>query len=402
MKPNPLLLVSTSLDCSLRLVKGASESVRTLERTHKHSMAKRLKGEGSVYRRKDGRWVASITLENGQRKTVYCKSKQEANKERLRLFQAMERGLQVDLTDQTVDEFFKDWLDGIEINVRARTYLRYREFITLHILPSLGKLKLQKLRPQHLQRLYKKKHTEGLAPGTIRNIHRLIHHALHDALRWGLVVVNVSDAVDPPRVVKQEMRALTAEQAEQFLLQAEGDPLEALYILALTSGMRQGELLGLKWDDIDFHRRRLKVQRTIARVPHKGFVVSETKTARSRRNIPLTVRAVEALKRHRLRQHESRLAAGLAWEEQGWVFGNQVGRPVEASSLIMRSFRPLLAKADLPLIRFHDLRHTVASLLLLAGVHPEVVADLLGHSTISLTLDTYSHVLPSMLCWSRQ
>lgn len=161
--------------------------------------------------------------------------------------------------------------------------------------------------------------------------------------------------------------------------------------------MRQGELLALKWDDIDFNQRRLKVQRTIARVPHKGFLVSETKTAKSRRNLPLTVRAVEALKRHRLRQHENRLAARPIWEEQGRVFCNHVGRPIEVSSLIMRSFRPLLKKAGLPMIRFHDLRHTVASLLLLAGVHPKVVAELLGHSQIGLTLDTYSHVLPSML-----
>jgi integrase len=220
--------------------------------------------------------------------------------------------------------------------------------------------------------------------------------ALGDALRWQLVVRNICDAVDPPRVPKKEMQALTGEQAQQFLEAASGDPLEALYVVALTTGMRQGELLGLKWMDLDLALGTVQVRRTISRLAKKGFTVSEPKTAKSRRKIHLTHLAIEALKRHRLRQNEAKLAAGPAWDEQGWVFCNTVGRPIEVGNMIRRSFRRILTKAELPIIRFHDLRHSAASLLLSLGVHAKIVQELLGHSQIGLTLDTYSHVLPSL------
>lgn len=220
--------------------------------------------------------------------------------------------------------------------------------------------------------------------------------AIGDALRWQLVVRNVCDAVDPPRVPKKEMQALTGEQAQQFLEAAQGDSLEALYVLALTTGMRRGELLGLKWTDLDLALGILQVKRTMSRLANKGFTVSEPKTAKSRRKIHLTQLAIEALKRHRIRQNEARLAAGPAWDEQGWVFCNTIGRPLEAGNMLRRSFRPILIKAGLPMIRFHDLRHSAASLLLSLGVHAKIVQELLGHSQIGLTLDTYSHVLPSL------
>jgi integrase len=267
----------------------------------------------------------------------------------------------------------------------------------LRVLPLLGKVQLQKLLPQHLQKLYNQKLEEGYAPQTVKHIHRVLHRALGDALRWQLVVRNVCDAVHPPRVPKKEMlQALTGEQAQQFLEATAGDPLEALYVLALTTGMRQGELLGLKWVDLDLALGTLQVRRTITRLAKKGFSVSEPKTAKSRRKIHLTRLAIEVLKRHRLRQHEAKLAAGPAWDEQGWVFCNKVGRPIEVGNMIRRSFRRVLNKAGLPVIRFHDLRHSAASLLLSLGVHAKIVQELLGHSQISLTLDTYSHVLPSL------
>ena len=192
------------------------------------------------------------------------------------------------------------------------------------------------------------------------------------------------------------MKVLSGEQAQKFLEVAKDDPLEALYVLALTTGMRQGELLALKWEDIDFVHGTLQVRRTIARVAHKGFTISEPKTPKSRRSIQLAQMAIDALKRHRIRQRELRLLAGPAWSDQRWVFCNGVGNPIEATNMLRRSFRPLLTKAGLPIIRFHDLRHSVATLLLTAGIHPKIVQELLGHSQISLTLDTYSHVLPSL------
>jgi integrase len=360
-------------------------------------MGKRANQEGSVYKRKDGRWVASIVLENGKRKSIYCKTQQEAIKAVRKANQDKDQGVLLSGEDQTLDTFLTSWLqDTIKNKVRARTHERYCELLQLHVLPILGKVQLQKLLPQHLQKLYNQKLEEGYAPQTVKHIHRVLHRALGDALRWQLVVRNVCDAVDPPRVPKKEMQALTGEQALQFLEAAAGDPLEALYVLALTTGMRQGELLGLKWEDLDLALGTVQVRRTITRLTKKGFTVSEPKTAKSRRKIHLTRLAIEALKRHRIRQNEAKLAAGPAWDEQGWVFCNKVGRPIEVGNMIRRSFRLILTKAGLPIIRFHDLRHSAASLLLSLGVHAKIVQELLGHSQISLTLDTYSHVLPSL------
>ncbi len=160
--------------------------------------------------------------------------------------------------------------------------------------------------------------------------------------------------------------------------------------------MRRGELLGLKWGDIDFAHETVHVRRTIAHIPKKGFTISEPKTAKSRRSIHLTALAIDALKRHRLNQHELRLKAGPAWTSQDWVFCNNVGTPLHPTTMLRYSFYPLLVKAEVPKIRFHDLRHSAASLLLSMGVHPKIVQELLGHSQISMTLDTYSHVLPSL------
>ena len=360
-------------------------------------MSKRANGEGTVYQRADGRWVAVIPLENGKRKFIYRKTQREAIKELQLANQAKMQGTFITTGEQTLEAFLTDWLQNTaQPNIRPRTYIRYRQLITLHILPVLGKVKLQKLTPQHLQKLYNQKLEEGCAPQSVKHMHRLLHKALSDALKWNLVARNVCHAVDSPRVPKHEMKVLSGEQAQTFLEAAKDDPLEALYVLALTTGMRQGELLALKWEDIDFVHGTLQVRRTIARIVNKGFTISEPKTSKSRRSIQLAQMAIDALKHHRIRQHELRLLAGPAWSDQGWVFCNGVGNPIEATNMLRRSFRPLLTKAGLPIIRFHDLRHSVATLLLTAGIHPKIVQELLGHSQISLTLDTYSHVLPSL------
>ncbi|GCE18578.1 tyrosine-type recombinase/integrase [Dictyobacter kobayashii] len=360
-------------------------------------MGRRANGEGTIYQRNDGRWVASITLEDGKRKSIYCKTQKEAIQAAREANHQKDQGILLSGADQTLNDFLTTWLhDTAKNNVRERTYGRYREIITLHILPILGKVRLQKLKPQQLQMLYNQKLADGYAPQTVRHIHRVLHKALNDAMRWQLVVRNVCDAVRPPRVPKKEMRTLSGEQAQQFLEAAKGDPLEALYVLALTTGMRQGELLGLKWEDIDLAIGLLQVKRTITRLVGKGFTVSEPKTTKSRRRIHLTRLAIEALKQHRIHQREAKLAAGATWNEQGWIFCSAIGGPIEVSNMIRRSFRPILVKANLPIIRFHDLRHSAASLLLILGVHAKVVQELLGHSQISVTLDTYSHVLPSL------
>jgi integrase len=236
----------------------------------------------------------------------------------------------------------------------------------------------------------------GLSPQAVTNLHRVLHRALEHAVRWNLVSRNICDRVDPPRVARHEIQPLHVEQARAFLAAVQGDPLEALYVLALTTGMRQGEPLGLKWSDVDLEAATLQVRRSLQRVRGQQFVEVEPKSARSRRGIDLSLLAVSALSRHRARQLEARTAAGQGWADLDLVFCNGVGRPLEAGNMKRRSFWPILERAGLPRIRFHDLRQSAASLLLALGEHPKIVQELLGHSQIGLTMDTYSHLAPRL------
>jgi integrase len=234
----------------------------------------------------------------------------------------------------------------------------------------------------------------------VRYNYDLLRHALDQALRWGLVPRNLTDAVERPRGERREMRVLTPSQAATLLDMAREDRLHALYVLAVTTGMRQGELLGLTWDAVDLEQGRLQVVRQLERVRAVGDKprLVEPKTRRSRRVIEMSAGAVRALREHRARQlHQERLALGEAWQDE-WdlVFTTDIGTPLQPSNVVRRSFLPLLARADLPRIRFHDLRHTAATLLLAAGEHPKVVQELLGHHSVAFTLDAYSHILQSM------
>ena len=215
-------------------------------------------------------------------------------------------------------------------------------------------------------------------------------------MRWNLVARNVAGLVDPPRPGHQEMQALSPEQTRTLLEGARGGPLEAILTLAVTTDMRKGELLALHWSDVDLDRGALRVVGTLQRHPNGHLVVSPPKTPRSRRQIELTPLALDALRRHRARQAETRLLLGPGWNEGGFVFPSSEGRPQDGGHLLSGQFRPLLRSQGLPVIRFHDLRHTAATLLLGQGIHPKIVSEMLGHSTIAITLDLYSHVTPTM------
>jgi integrase len=254
---------------------------------------------------------------------------------------------------------------------------------------------LSRLTPQQVQQLYAQKLSAGLSPTTVAHLHAVLHRALGAALRLGLVQRNVTELVDAPHVSPPEMQVLTPEQARIFLQAASTDRLEALYVLAITSGMRLGELLAVKWRDVDLDRGSLQVRATLQHTD-EGYNFFQPKTKRSRRHVTLTRGAVEALRRHRARQAEERLLAGAGWKDLGLIFTNTAGGPLHKSNLHFRSFKPLLQAAGLPPIRFHDLRHTAATLLFLQGVHPKVVSEMLGHASVSITLDLYSHVLPNM------
>ena len=211
----------------------------------------------------------------------------------------------------------------------------------------------------------------------------------------GLVPRNATEAVKPPQVRREEIHPLTPVQVKTLFEAAKGDRLESLYVLAVTTGLRQGELLGLKWDDVDMEAGTLQVRRTLT-TAKGGPVLSAPKTKASRRTVKLSKTALEALRSHLTRQLEDIDRVGSLWRENGLIFASEVGEPLDRREISTRRFKPLLERAGLPRVRFHDLRHTCATLLLSKNVNPKIVSEMLGHATIAITLDTYSHVLPTM------
>lgn len=360
-------------------------------------MARRGQGEGSIFRRSNGRWAAEITLEGGQRKTFYGKTRQEVATKLSAAQRHLDQGLPLVAERQTVEQFLASWLETRRAELVVETWRRYEQCVRLHINPQVGHVKLARLTPQQIQHVYARCLAEGLSTTTTRHVHAVLHRALESAVRLGLVARNVADMVDAPRKQRVEIHPLTREESRQLLATAEGDRLETLFVLALATGMRQGELLALRWRDIDLERGRLSVMATLKRREGRA-VWAQTKTKQSRRQISLAPPVVEALRQHRHRQRIERLAAGAAWQEWedlGLVFVDEIGMPLTDWHIRNRLWR-LLRQASAPRVRFHDLRHTCATLLLSQGVNPKIVSEMLGHSSVAITLDIYSHVLPDM------
>ncbi len=355
------------------------------------------KGDG-ITKRKDGRYVGRYTVhttDGPKRKVIYGRKYKDVERKLIEARGDAARGIVYDDENLTVSEFLDRWLsDAVRGTVRESTFTRDKYLVTNHIKPSIGRIKLKNVNALHLQGLYRERMDSGLSGSTVQKMHHVLHKALAQAVKWTLIPRNPADLVKAPTPTPKEMHPLSAHEARRLLVAAQGDRLEALYVLAIHTGMRRGELLGLKWDDVDLDGSTVRVRRTLTR-KGTGYTLGEPKTKKSRRTIRLTKRAVEALRSHRRRQLEEKLASGH-YEDSGLVFAGIGGGLINPSNLRNRSFAPLLQRADLPRITFHDLRHTCASLLFQKNVHPKFVQELLGHTSVAITLDTYSHMLPGM------
>ncbi len=366
-------------------------------------MGKRGNGEGTISRRKNGGWMAQYyvyTVDGRKRKTIYGKTRAEVSEKLTEALADRNGGLVFDAGKMTVGEYLDRWLaDSARGTVRKSTYDSYKRQLRRYVHPALGHLALKKLTELHVQGLYRSMQDRGLSARTVRYTHAVLRRALKQAVRWKYIPRNPCDDADPPKVQKDEMRPLDREQARRLLDTAaqsgpDGGPdrFYALYVLAVHVGMRPGELLALKWEDVDLEAGVLSINRTLSMAGE----FTAPKTAKSRRRIRLTAASIAALKAHRKRQLEERMRLSSLWQDHGLVFPSTVGTPLNHRNLA-RAFKDLLKRAELPeSTRLYDLRHTCATLLLARNVHPKYVQELLGHASITLTLDTYSHVLPGM------
>lgn len=357
---------------------------------------RRGRGEGAIYQRADGQWCASVTIgydEKGQRRrrVVYGSTKDDALKKLSEVSSAAATGMLPVAGGTKVGDFLNHWLENAaRPGVRPRTYQLYKWLIDKHINPHIGGVRLSTLSPVHVQGMLTTMERAGRS-GRLRQMALArLSKALKQAVRWGLVPRNVCDAVDKPRAPRKEFQVLDQKQVHKFLKTAKSDRLYALYVVAVTTGLRQGELLGLEWKDVSLNDGTIGVRQMLQENNENGkLTFAEPKSAKSRRRVDLPRIAVQALRQHRKKM----LAEG---PQTSLVFPDSDGKPIRKSNLIRRSFKKILERAKLPDIRFHDMRHTAATLLLSEGVHPKVVQERLGHASITLTLDTYSHVLPSL------
>lgn len=332
-------------------------------------------------------------------------TRKDAERARTAALGQRDQGIDLSPAKITMAEFLARWLrDVVEHKVAPSTLVGYRAIVESQIVPALGHIRLADLRPLDIQGAYshwlkpgsrRDGHEGLLSPRTVLHYHSVLNAALDQAVKWQLLSRNPCEAVDPPRPIRLEMRALDETEARRLLDAAQTEPLFVLFHTAVTTGARLGELLALRWQDVDFKQGRVTISRSVRRFAGEGYVFGQTKTHRSRRSIALDEETARVLQEHRRRQLEQRLLVGPAYTDQGLVFATATG-DVLADSTVRTTFNRILRTAGLGKMRIHDLRHTAATLMLKAGVNSKVVSDRLGHSTVSFTLDNYSHALPDM------
>jgi len=358
-------------------------------------MPRRGNHEGTVRLRADGRWEGRFSV-NGRQRSLYAKTRVEVTRKMRAAQRDAEQGIPLSDERLTVERYLLQWLEtAARPSVRISTYESYSSHVYQHLIPALGRIRLAKLEPQHVQALMNAKLETGLSANTVLRIRATLRRSLNQAMKWGLVSRNVATLVTPPKIEKFKVEPITPEEAAAIAAAVSQHRLSALFTLMLSAGLRLGEALGLGWQDVNLDTASLTVRRSLQRIQGE-FRFVEPKSDSSRRTIPIPAFVVSGLKLHRAAQARERLQAGDAWEDSGLIFCTEKGRPLDASN-VNHTFRRLSDAAGLRRMRLHDLRHGCASLLLAKGVSPRVVMETLGHSQISLTMNTYAHVIPALL-----
>jgi integrase len=323
-------------------------------------------------------------------------SRKAAERALTKMLREKDTGQLVVPTRETLAAYLKRWLDlSAKPRVRERTLRDYGQLIHRHIVPVVGSVRLDRLTPLHIQGVYAGMREKGLSERSVQYVHTVLRSALKQAVRWRLLVSNPGDGVDAPRVEKKEREWLSPDEARTFLASVQPDRFYALWAMLLLTGMRPGEALALRWSDIT-DDGCAQIRRALVCRSGLGKRFEKPKTPRSERTIPLGKLVLGALKAHRKVQAQERLEAGSAYEDGGLVFATRLGKPLDTSRISVRFKRLLKNVVARDGVRLYDLRHTHASLLLAKGVHLKVISERLGHSTITLTADTYGHVMPEL------
>lgn len=352
------------------------------------------------YVEKDGKIYArvSYTDSSGKRKQVWrrAESKSDAKEIARDLETQLRSGTESFEHKLTLSEYLDKWLNHVKGKLAEKTVEGYELIVRLYIKPFLGKKQLTKIKPLDVQSMVDQLQGK-FSPKTVREANMVLSRALKQAIKWGLLLTNPATAVELPKKQRREMLSLTAEQAQEFLEEAAKDKYGLMFELAIITGMRPQEYFALQWSDIDFQKSTLTIQRVLYRHNHGGnWKFKEPKTPQSRRTIPLPAYLLKELADHKRKQAEERLKLGQQWQHYNLVFTSTIGTPLSRRGIERRHFKPILERAKLPNIRLYDLRHSCATLLLVTGENPKVVSERLGHASIVLTLDTYSHCLPTM------
>ena len=360
-------------------------------------MAKRIRGknEGSLSQRSNGRWRAQISEKGGRRISRDFKTKPEAQNWLRKMQEKLHQGYDYQASKIPLGQYLLQWLEDNRSTLRDTTAHQYKLITNKHILPGIGDIPVKELNLARIEQFYREMIEAGVGIRTVRYVHAILHKALAKAVYYGLVLTNPAHGAALPRLRHSEMQILDESQISLFLIASVDSKYHALYHLAITTGLRQAELFGLRWSDLQWTSGVLHVQRQVQRVTSQGWQFVEPKTRAGRRSIQLGEGALQVLREHKLRQEQEKLLAGSRWQEHNLIFPNSVGAPGDPSNL-RKDFLRILEQAGLPKLRFHDLRHTAASLLLNHNVPVIVVSNMLGHSKPSVTLDVYGHLMNSM------